>query len=88
MIGENTFEYIDPDMHHFNNLYPSTIDEDSVMHHTLDSYNSNIVPTLNNHFKILHSNIMSLFPKLDAFFANFSRCKISFDAFCFSETFQ
>lgn len=87
MVMFDDFNDIDAELNHFNGLYPDLDNEVAVQYYSLDSYKTNVLPTISsNNLRIINVNIRSLFPKFDSYFTSFLNGSLSFDIYCFTES--
>ena len=79
------FSLLDPEINHFNSLYPDLNSDATCRYYDFDSFNSQITNSANG-LSIFHINICSLFNKFEELGEVLGMLNLEFDIICVTET--
>ena len=85
MSDDNIFDDIDPEINHFNRVFPDLNDNQLNQYFTSSTFNNSFN---NSSFSLIHVNIRSVNANGDAFVTYLSTLKLKFSVICLTETWS
>ena len=83
-LANPNLDDIDPDLNHFNVLYPDLVTRQGSEYYTYEKFKELASP-LTTKFTLIHYNIRSLIPKIDEIGAELCHLELEFDVLAFTE---